>query len=577
MVKQPSDEEVEELAVNPIIESQDGQFNLALVLNGTVSSGAYTAGVLDFLVEALDAFQKAQDSGMETDSNGLPILKHKVKLALAAGASGGGVCAAILARVLDQEFPHVRVDTDEATAQRNPFYNTWVNKLSIEAFTTTSDLKPDQPILSLLNAKAIDDAATAIINSRGLPLGSGTSPEKRGYIHDPFRAIFTLFNLRGVPYRIQYGSSWQGAQYYTDHADWISFRVPIDGQPAPVPNEYTLSDSPAGPHEADWAKLATFAVATGAFPGGFAARELSRPASHYQYRVETVPQEDKSKSWAVLQPVFEAMGITSETQAVDFVSVDGGTANNAPFEIARTRLSGLLEHNPRDPKKAHSGVLLIDPFADKPDLTDTGDTMIVKALLGTLGGLKDQARYATSDLLLALQDDVCSRFMISPYSGFGRGSPAIATSGLGAFLGFFDKSFRRHDYFLGRQNCQQYLKTELSVHPANKVFVDDAQVKAKHIFQSGGKQWLPLIPLYDRAADPQPVEPWPSGNFDEDAIRDLVERRLDKFVDQVTDNLEIGGWLTRQAIELVVDSRIRDKLVKIVMPIIEKAVKDSKL
>ncbi len=34
-----------------------GKYEFALVLRGTVSVGAYTAGAIDFLIEALDCFE----------------------------------------------------------------------------------------------------------------------------------------------------------------------------------------------------------------------------------------------------------------------------------------------------------------------------------------------------------------------------------------------------------------------------------------------------------------------------------------------------------------------------------------
>jgi hypothetical protein len=72
-------------------------FELALVLGGTVSAGAYTAGALELLVQALDAFYEEFD--------GKP--PHEVNVQLAAGSSGGAVCASILGVSLNRNFAHV--------------------------------------------------------------------------------------------------------------------------------------------------------------------------------------------------------------------------------------------------------------------------------------------------------------------------------------------------------------------------------------------------------------------------------------------------------------------------------------
>ena len=49
--------EIEEQLRRPLVPREEGVFRLGLVLNGTVAAGAWTAGVLDFLVEALDLWE----------------------------------------------------------------------------------------------------------------------------------------------------------------------------------------------------------------------------------------------------------------------------------------------------------------------------------------------------------------------------------------------------------------------------------------------------------------------------------------------------------------------------------------
>jgi hypothetical protein len=40
------------------------------------------------------------------------------------------------------------------------------------------------------------------------------------------------------------------------------------------------------------------------------------------------------------------------------------------------------------------------------------------------------------------------------------GGDAIASAGLGAFIGFACPAFMRFDYLLGRKNCQKFLRDE---------------------------------------------------------------------------------------------------------------------
>ena len=61
-----------------------GGFEIGLVMAGAVSAGAYTAGVLDFLIQALDQWHE----GKRGDDPRCP--RHDVSLKVLAGASAGG-------------------------------------------------------------------------------------------------------------------------------------------------------------------------------------------------------------------------------------------------------------------------------------------------------------------------------------------------------------------------------------------------------------------------------------------------------------------------------------------------------
>src|ERR1700685_2503207 len=122
----PSDAEIKRWFLD-VADVPDSAFEFALVLGGTVSAGAYTAGAIDFLIEALDCFSIARAAGRAP--------KHKVILKLIAGTSGGGVNAAIAARALAFQFPHiVQSPPVDGTTTGNPFYDIWVNTLRLGGF-----------------------------------------------------------------------------------------------------------------------------------------------------------------------------------------------------------------------------------------------------------------------------------------------------------------------------------------------------------------------------------------------------------------------------------------------------------
>lgn len=71
---------------------------------------------------------------------------------------------------------------------------------------------------------------------------------------------------------------------------------------------------------------------------------------------------------------------------------------------------------------------------------------------------KNQARYDSRDLMLEGDSNVFSRLMITAKrDGELAGAKSIATACASAFGGFLDQRFRRHDYLLGRKNCQDFL------------------------------------------------------------------------------------------------------------------------
>ncbi len=314
-------------------------FRLGIVLNGTVSAGAWTAGVLDFLVEALDAWEAAKRAGEDVPG-------HRVRLDILGGVSGGGVCAALLARAASCRFPHAR---DGGGAAGNPFWRVWVETLDIEAMLSAEDLAdPAAPVASLLDGRAIDLAGSALLD-----WGPGTAPgvtrleTRRAWLADPFRVLVTLTNLRGVPYRIQFAPAADGsprASYYVDHADHALFAFPFAPGGTPEAHglrgdEWLVGSDLAGADRAAWEDFAAYAKATGAFPGGFPPRRLARPTAHYDWRAAFVPAdsgEEEPAAPRLRRPAWDELPAKDRPGATYvFDCVDGGALNNQPVELVR--------------------------------------------------------------------------------------------------------------------------------------------------------------------------------------------------------------------------------------------------
>ena len=164
----------------------DHTYELALVLGGTVSAGCYTAGALDFLIEALDVWSAAKER------NDPRAPTHNLALRVIAGTSGGGVNAAIAARAFAFKFPPVTRGTSASLLETgNPFYDTWVNSLGLPGLLDTSDLRAGK-VQSVLNGAPLESAARRLISFTG-------PAARRSYIgvpsrQEPLRLILTFTN-----------------------------------------------------------------------------------------------------------------------------------------------------------------------------------------------------------------------------------------------------------------------------------------------------------------------------------------------------------------------------------------------
>ena len=231
-------------------EDRGKEFQIGLAMSGAVSAGAYTAGVFDFLIQALDEWEKARKG---PDAGKIP--NHRVGLKVMSGASAGAITAAIGAVALadaKQEparfDPQKPVPSDPEEAGKGikcylpRLYEIWVEKPGLVAegneqsdFLQTSDLDgpPDlkddfsrtshiqrneenpQPVVSLLNSRLLDEIAkggisvTEVVKPPSHNDDAGNAkPTKtqRAYIAETLHIYMTLSNLRGVPYSVPFDS-----------------------------------------------------------------------------------------------------------------------------------------------------------------------------------------------------------------------------------------------------------------------------------------------------------------------------------------------------------------------------------
>lgn len=560
-------------------------FELGLVLGGTVSTGAYTAGALDVLLEALEKWYGKYN-------NAPP---HQVVLTTAGGSSGGAVCAAILGLLSSRRVPHV---SDDPTPQGwpvdtgNPLWDLWVNAFQISRLLTTTDIDPGkdvdadiggrlhraQHVPALLNCRMIDEAGAKLAAIGENPDGT----ERLPYFAAPFRIAVTVTNLRGIQYKIadvphlpgfSGAADFSGAAY-VQHDDFAWFAFPNgrqSGEALPCgkrPDEFWLGTKPAADC-VGYDVLVAYATASGAMPLGLAARRLTRPREHYSYRpaARAGMEPGQYPGYFPLPDWGEAADDPSAPYS--FSAVDGGTLNNDPFTLVHRAMAGLTGRNEPDRSEATRAIVMIDPLADRPKDIDSIGISLVAVAGSIVDTFKDGARYLTADMDLFADKDVFSRFQLVPFRpGAGKvGAEALAGSSLYAAAGWCARKFRVHDYRLGRMNMERYLRSELVLAGNNKLFEnwkdpdrarfaldDDGKPYPAHAaLPPREKYYLPIIPCL---LDEQPEPSWPVGACNPEELRSPLKTRLNAVVDRVVlDNGEgIAPWLiTLFAVPGVVD------------------------
>lgn len=509
------------------------RFDLGLTMAGAISAGAYSAGVVDFMIEALDTW----DHGKATNDPHAP--QHSVGLNVISGASAGAITSAALAACLAHEFPHPRTRPPGKTSG-NPLYDCWVQQIAFEKLLAIDDLSRQGNPASLLDSSCLDPIARDAMN-----FGIGMPRFERSYLGNPLRLIFTLTNLRGVPFE---GPEDRGTYHpdYMMHGDWQRFALQgvggVESRPLQA-DEYPLAypENLATEKWASWKEFAQTALASGAFPGALAPRRLKRRRTDYNGLPVVGMADDGTKPELLrINPRWPACMGSSETD-FEFLSADGGTIDNEPLELARIELAGgdPLARNPRGGMEARRAVILVDPFVG-PEGNYCAAALGAEfpgSLLATFNAIKNQARFRPHDIALATRKDIYSRFLIAPkrkgresnYSG-----SSLVGGCLGGFGGFLDENFRAHDYFLGRYNCQKFLRDHLAL-PANHVLFNQwtADQRTRYLIKAGESNSvdeLPIIPLLPSVrsdTNPLQVPDWPAGAFDPESLAAPIDRRLD--------------------------------------------------
>lgn len=306
--------------------------HLGLCMAGAVSAGAYTAGVMDYLIETLERWEQAR----KNENAAIPT--HKVVIDVMAGTSAGGMTAAIAAAAMQCSFHPVNYDNfkDEKITKQNKLFNSWVNLTGeanmLDGLLEDSDINSGdgKRASSLLNSKFIDQIATDVLTKSVCEI-------KRPYLSEELDIWLALSNMNGIRHNLDFHSlptasgkpsaettevkKGDGAYISYNYRDFVHFRVTDKATPAFVQQVSFDKDKRTGIE-----LLRDAAMATGAFPIGLAARAFNRPRNLIL----------RNPLYKLLYGFYVGEDLIREDNT--YLIIDGGMMNNEPFEVTRLLL-----------------------------------------------------------------------------------------------------------------------------------------------------------------------------------------------------------------------------------------------
>jgi hypothetical protein len=535
-------------------------FELGICMAGAVSAGAYTAGVMDFLIEALQTWE---------DKKGQPnIPKHEVIIKAIGGASAGGMTGIIAATALNNPIvPVTNANPNNLLEkkQNNKFYHAWVDLIADDMFPKlldTDDISKGK-IYSLFNAQFIDDVAKKSLR---------VDPEnriQRAYVEEYIKIFTTLTNLEGFKYNTLFNGAMTNNNYHlSHHADYATF---------------ILNKAEAQYANDGWIPLDFFnevnsqiasdaAMATGAFPIGLRSRKIIRNKKYIN---------DLDWNHPLLKEFRLPANVLGSEDLYEALIIDGGTLNNEPFE----RVKSLINNVSSNENSFEGTTLMIDPFPsyakDFDISTDGVSSILGKTLSAMLGHLRSKPEVLEK---MFVKNDV-SQYQIAPvrYNGTEKieGSKAIACGFMGGFGGFIHKEFRIHDFFLGRANCEHFLREHFTIdtNTTNSTFSEGYEGITTNEFVSskGKRQIIPVFKLKDDNMYMPTFENggiWPTRK---EADIDRFKKALRKRAGAIVMNAADYNW--RQRILVGAGNRIilRKLLAKNVLKVMKSAMVDHKL
>jgi len=466
------------------------RFPISICMAGAVSAGAYSAGVMSVL---LDALRILEDDDLELPSKP----KHRVVLKGMSGASAGSIQAAL--STLD-----IFSSKDENGLYPELGKKAWL-EATIDKLLNTDDLgNDDRDVYSILNSDKLRENALERTREH---IKTQTIP---GFVAGSFQLRFSITNLRGVPYTLNFPKGTKVDFGMSQHNEYLRYSFSVKNEKSS--KHYAIN--PLKIRDRDYLDIVTGALASGSFPAAFSITDLKRPnlnSENYFTDLSVPMLGDANEENGKIKANFSMQSINPDWRYdnVDTVyAVDGGATNNEPLVEAFKILYGQeFWEWEAAPKDKTGRVIFIDPFPNPVDkkLNKNG-TRVDKALGLMVSALIGQARF--SPKLIASkghQNKIGLVFPSLPWKkpiinnkGETVEQYAIKSGALGGFSGFLKKEFMEHDYELGRLNMRRFLRYHFTLDKNNSLFQNDGEYKNNW---DNGHGQLPIIPVYQKNED----------------------------------------------------------------------------
>jgi predicted acylesterase/phospholipase RssA len=462
---------------------------LAITISGAVSLGSYEAGVLYEVIRAL---------GQHNQNPATPPA-DKIYIDVLTGASAGGMTATIAANKLLYEAQSL------AGATTNAFYQPWVAEIGIQRLLNLHGA--DSADKSIFSSEAVTEISRKYITGRYQSHLNPPPDPHPALDADNLKLGLAMSNLNGVDYSAPLRPA--GQLTYTQFKDELI-------------KEFDVPNAGADDDADVWEALRSAAVSCGAFPFAFKVVEVTRHLSEYTLPERATSIGNTTRFAYTDGGVFQNEPLSLAKRLVDsidghqnlenrfflFVAPDlrKSSANadfndqNANFISTAAHLVGAIFGQSRFPdllmaEELNCEVMLLNSRAEQmrtllnandPATLDKAKTLRAAAdlLLPALfagapasaledararlrnqfaadyNGMEPQTRDTWIDSILALERaaGLAETDEMTIYSIIANDAE-LASADLEAFAGFFDRSYREHDYLVGRRKAQAFLAT----------------------------------------------------------------------------------------------------------------------